>query len=75
MGASGTSPATIETMIAVKIVIAGDAGTMVTKAKLTAGNTEGDVMWGVDNTFLSPALQQPIAFGADVVPQLRALGT
>ena len=29
---------------------------MVTKAKLTAGNPEGDVMWGVDNTLLSAAL-------------------
>ena len=47
---------TKSTGIAVKIVIAGDAGTMVTKAKLTAGNPEGDVMWGVDNTFLSAAL-------------------
>jgi thiamine transport system substrate-binding protein len=44
------------TGIAVKIVIAGDAGTMVTKAALTAGNPEGDVMWGVDNTLLSAAL-------------------
>jgi len=44
------------TGIAVKIVIAGDAGTMVTKAKLTAGNPEGDVMWGVDNTLLSAVL-------------------
>ena len=37
------------------IVTAGDAGTMVTKAVLTAGNPEGDVMWGVDNTLLSAA--------------------
>ncbi|MEO7371502.1 MAG: thiamine ABC transporter substrate-binding protein [Ilumatobacteraceae bacterium] len=47
---------TKSTGIAVKIVIAGDAGTMVTKARLTAGNPEGDVMWGVDNTLLSAAL-------------------
>ena len=47
---------TRSTGIAVKIVIAGDAGTMVTKATLTAGNPEGDVMWGVDNTLLSAAL-------------------
>ena len=47
---------TKSTGIAVKIVIAGDAGTMVTKASLTAGNPEGDVMWGVDNTLLSAAL-------------------
>jgi thiamine transport system substrate-binding protein len=39
----------------VKIVTAGDAGTMVTKAALTAGTPEGDVMWGVDNTLLSAA--------------------
>jgi thiamine transport system substrate-binding protein len=47
---------TASTGIGVKIVIAGDAGTMVTKAALTAGNPEGDVMWGVDNTLLSAAL-------------------
>ena len=44
------------TGISVKVVIAGDAGLMVTKAKLTAGNPEGDVMFGVDNTLLSAAL-------------------
>ncbi len=48
---------TTSTGIAVKVVIAGDAGTMVTKARLTAGNPEGDVMWGVDNTLLSAALE------------------
>jgi thiamine transport system substrate-binding protein len=51
---------TKSTGIAVKIVIAGDAGTMVTKAALTAGNPEGDVMFGVDNTFLSAALDGKI---------------
>ena len=44
------------TNIAVKVVTAGDTGTMLTKAVLTAGNPEGDVMWGVDNTFLSAAV-------------------
>ncbi len=39
-----------------ELVIAGDTGTMVSKAVLTAGNPEGDVMWGVDNTLLSRAL-------------------
>jgi thiamine transport system substrate-binding protein len=47
---------TADTGIGVDIVVAGDAGTMVTKAVLTAGNPEGDVMWGVDNTLLSRAL-------------------
>ncbi len=44
-----------DTGIAVDVVTAGDTGTMVSKAVLTAGNPEGDVMWGVDNTLLSAA--------------------
>jgi len=44
---------TTQTGIDVKVVKAGDTGTMVQKAVLTAGNPEGDVMFGVDNTFLS----------------------
>ncbi|HEY5664228.1 MAG TPA: thiamine ABC transporter substrate-binding protein [Ilumatobacter sp.] len=47
---------TAETGIAVDVLIAGDTGTMVAKAVLTAGNPEGDVLWGVDNTFLSRTL-------------------
>ena len=39
----------------VKVVTAGDSGTLVSKAILTAGNPEGDVLWGVDNTLLSRA--------------------
>jgi thiamine transport system substrate-binding protein len=46
---------TKDTDITVRIVTAGDTGTMVSKAVLTAGNPEGDVMWGVDNTLLSAA--------------------
>ena len=46
---------TDETGIQVELLVAGDAGTMVTKAVLTTGNPEGDVMWGVDNTLLSAA--------------------
>jgi thiamine transport system substrate-binding protein len=49
-----------DTGIDVTIVQAGDAGTMVTKAALTAGNPEGDVMWGVDNTLLSRALEAKV---------------
>ena len=44
---------TSQTGIGVEVVKAGDTGTMVQKAVLTAGNPEGDVMFGVDNTFLS----------------------
>ena len=46
---------TEETGVKVRIVTAGDTGTMVSKAILTAGKPEGDVMWGIDNTFLSRA--------------------
>lgn len=44
---------TKETGAQVKVVTAGDTGTMVSKAVLASGNPEADVMWGVDNTFLS----------------------
>jgi thiamine transport system substrate-binding protein len=39
----------------VKVVTAGDSGVLVSKAILTAGNPEGDVLWGLDNTLLSRA--------------------
>ena len=48
---------TAATGITVKVATAGDAGTMLSKAALTAGNPEGDVMWGVDNTLLARAVQ------------------
>jgi thiamine transport system substrate-binding protein len=70
---------TASTGIGVKLAVAGDAGTMVTKAKLTAGNPEGDVMWGVDNTLLSEAVDAKIFTPyratdlASVVPALTAL--
>ena len=51
------------TGIAVSVVNAGDTGTMVTKATLTAGNPEGDVMWGVDNTWLSAATEGDVFDG------------
>lgn len=64
---------TEETGIDVEILRAGDAGTMVSKAALTAGDPEGDVMWGVDNTFLSRAIEAGIfepyeAAGVDALP-------
>lgn len=51
---------TADTGIEVEILIAGDAGTMLAKAALTAGNPEGDVMFGVDNTLLSRAIDDEI---------------
>jgi thiamine transport system substrate-binding protein len=49
-----------ETGIDVEILVAGDAGTMLSKASLTAGNPEGDVMWGIDNTLLSRAIADDV---------------
>ena len=51
---------TAQTGIGVQLVIGGDAGTMVGKAALTAGNPEGDVMFGIDNTLLSRALDADV---------------
>jgi thiamine transport system substrate-binding protein len=47
---------TKDTGIAVKVVKAGDAGAMLNQAILTKGKPLGDVLFGVDNTFLSKAL-------------------
>jgi thiamine transport system substrate-binding protein len=47
---------TAETGVTVTIEYAGDTGMMVATSILTAGNPIGDVMYGVDNTFLQRAL-------------------
>jgi thiamine transport system substrate-binding protein len=72
-----------DTGIDVEILVGGDTGTMLAKASLTAGNPEGDVMWGIDNTVLSRAIDdgvfEPyvaagIADGSiDVAPELLDL--
>jgi thiamine transport system substrate-binding protein len=51
---------TEETGIRVEVAKAGDTGTLVNKAILTAGNPEGDVLWGLDNTLLSRALDADV---------------
>jgi thiamine transport system substrate-binding protein len=51
---------TDETGIDVTVLQSQDAGTMLSKAALTAGNPEGDVMWGVDNTLLSRAIEADV---------------
>lgn len=48
------------TGIEVDVALGGDAGELVAKAGLTAGNPEGDVLWGVDNALLSRALDEAI---------------
>jgi len=51
---------TADTGIDVQLLKSQDAGTMLSKAVLTAGNPEGDVMWGVDNTLLSRAVESRV---------------
>ena len=57
----------------VNVLRAGDAGAMVNQAILTRDNPLADVLYGVDNTFLSRALDAGIfepyhATGVDAVP-------
>jgi thiamine transport system substrate-binding protein len=47
---------TAETGITVEIVRVGDAGALVNQSILSAGNPLGDLLFGVDNTFLGRAL-------------------
>ena len=47
---------TEETAIELRILRAGDTGTLLTQAILSANDPLGDVLFGVDNTFLSRAL-------------------
>ncbi|MHB0980955.1 MAG: thiamine ABC transporter substrate-binding protein [Thermoleophilia bacterium] len=47
---------TAETGITVQVLKSGDAGAMLNQAILTKDNPLGDVLYGVDNTFLSRAL-------------------
>ena len=51
---------TADTGIEIDILVAGDTGTMLSKASITAGNPEGDVMWGIDNTLLSRAIADEV---------------
>lgn len=51
---------TADTGVEVEILVAGDAGEMLSKAELTAGNPEGDVMWGIDNSFIARAIDSEI---------------
>ncbi|MGI9586521.1 MAG: thiamine ABC transporter substrate-binding protein [Acidimicrobiia bacterium] len=51
---------TEQTGVAVEVHSTGDAGSMVTQAILTKDNPIADVMFGVDNTFLSRALSNDL---------------
>ena len=54
------APFTAETGVTVRIVPAGDAGSLVNQAILTRDNPLADVLFGVDDTFLSRALDADI---------------
>jgi thiamine transport system substrate-binding protein len=68
---------TDETGIEVTVLTSGDAGTMINQAILTKDNPIADVLYGVDNTFLSRAIAEGLfvphrAAGIDdVLPGLR----
>jgi thiamine transport system substrate-binding protein len=51
---------TAETGIEVRVLPAGDAGSMVNQAILTADNPIADVLFGIDDSFLSRALDAGI---------------
>ena len=61
-----------ETGIKVKILRSGDAGQMVNQAILSKSYPLGDVLYGVDNTFLSRALDAEI-FEPYQSPELQAV--
>jgi thiamine transport system substrate-binding protein len=59
------SPAVIkkfekQTGLSLKILKSGDAGVAINQAILTKGKPQGDVFFGVDNTFLSRALDKEV---------------
>jgi thiamine transport system substrate-binding protein len=49
-----------ESGISLEILRAGDAGQVVNQAVLSAGNPLGDVLFGIDNTFLSRAFEADV---------------
>lgn len=51
---------TAETGVEVEVIAAGDAGSMVNQAALSKDNPLADVLFGVDDTFLSRALEEEI---------------
>lgn len=54
------APFTEETGIAVDVLSSDDAGTLVNQAVLSADNPLADVLFGVDDTFLSRAVEEGI---------------
>jgi len=65
---------TEQTGTKVNVVLGGDAGELLSKAILTAGNPEGDVLWGVDNTLMSRAVNANI-FDRYTSPNLSSMNS
>jgi thiamine transport system substrate-binding protein len=63
---------TLETGIDVEVIKGGDAGEVVARAILSADQPEGDVMFGIDNTFLQRGLDADL-FLAYESPGLAAV--
>lgn len=63
---------TDETGIEVELLQGGDAGTVVNQAILTKGSPQADVLFGVDSTFLSRALDEDlfVPYEADGLDQV-----
>jgi thiamine transport system substrate-binding protein len=62
----------LESGLRLRILQTGDAGEMLTKALLTAGDPQGDVLFGVDNNLLSRALEGGV-FAAYESPGLESV--
>jgi thiamine transport system substrate-binding protein len=67
-----------ESGLTLRVLSSGDASEMLTKALLTAGNPQGDVLFGVDNNLLSRALEGDLfnayeAAGLDAVDERYVL--
>lgn len=65
---------TEETGYRVEVLRGGDAGATVNQAILSKGNPQGDLLFGIDNTMLSKALDEELfteyrADGVDAVPE------
>ncbi len=65
---------TADTGLTVTVLTSGDAGTMVNQAILTKANPIADVMYGVDNTFLSRALDEGlfVPYRSDLIDRVPA---
>jgi thiamine transport system substrate-binding protein len=69
---------TEDTGIEVEVIQGGDAGTVVNQAILTKGNPQADVLFGIDSTFLSRAIDERLfvaheAEGIDEVDEALVL--